>query len=205
MITEYTFNEEQATKADDVANRIDTSGAYVGVFIRAEAVESEKGTTGVKLEFDGGSAGRAEFTLWTRKDDGSNAFGMNFLQSIMMMMGLRGLASKEGRVLQWDADAGQRIEVDGEVFPDLVGKHIGVVLQKELTTRQSGGDSYRMNLYGVFHPDSKLTASEIRERKATPAKLDKLLKSLKDKDSRKPGMEPAQPSMAFTGTSPGTY
>lgn len=142
----------------------------------------------------------ASSQLWTRKEDGSNAFGMNFVQSIMMMFGLRGLKSAPGKIMQWDDDAGQRVEVDGETFPELCSKRIGLVLQKELTSKKSGGDSYRMNLYGVFNHETKLTVGEIRERKTTPAKLDKLLKSLKDKDSRKATTtEPAQPAMAPTG------
>lgn len=200
MTIEFTYNEEQAAKADDIANRIDTSGAYVGVLTRAEATESQGGTQGLVLELDAGSAGKCEFTLWTRKEDGSSAFGMAFVQSIMMMMGLRGLRSVAGRVSRWDNDTNQRVEVDGEVFPDLLGKRIGLVLQKELTSKKSGGDSYRMNLYGVFHHESRLTASEMKERKTMPAKLDKLLKSLKDKDSRKPSAaEPATPSMTPAG------
>lgn len=196
MTIEIGFNEELAGKADDFANRLDTSGAYIGTFLRAEATTSQAGTEGIVFEFDGGSAGKTEFTLWTRKEDGSTAFGMNFVQALMLMFGLRNLRSVAGKVMRWDEDANGRVEQDGEVFPDLVGKRIGVVLQKELTTKRSGGDSYRMNLYGVFHHESKLTASEIRERKVQPAKLDKLLKSLKDKDNRKASAEPAQPSMA---------
>ena len=202
MTIEFTFDQDQASKADDNANRLDSSGAYIGAFLRAEATESQAGTTGIVLEFDGGSAGKCEVTLWTRKEDGSSAFGMNFLQSIMLMFGLRGLASKPGTVMVWDNDTNQRVEAEGETFPDLTAKKIGLVLQKELTTRQDGRDGYRMNIYGVFHPETKLTASEIKERKATPAKLDKLLKSLKDKDNRKhQAAEPAQPSMtAPTGS-----
>lgn len=198
-MTDYVFNEEQAAKADDIANRIDTSGAYVGKFLRAEATVSQSGTEGIVFEFDGGSSGRGEFTLWTRKEDGSTAFGMNFLQSIMLMLGLRGLKSAPGKVMKWSDDANARVEEDGEVFPDLVGRSIGIVLQKELTTKRSGGDSYRLNLYGVFHHESRLTASEIKERKTTPMKLDKLLKGLKDKDSRKASAEPTQPSMTAAG------
>jgi len=204
-MSEYSFNEEQASKADDFANRLDTSGAYVGTFTKAFGATSQKGTEGITLEFDAGSAGKTEVTLWARKDDGEPAFGMNFLQSIMLMLGLRSLKSVTGTVEAWDNDANKRIEQDGEVFPELMGKRIGLVLQKELTTKQSGGDSYRMNVYGVFHHESKLTASEIKERKVQPAKLDKLLKSLKDKDSRKAHAEPAQPSMAVTDAPTGTY
>lgn len=195
---DYTYNEDQAAHADDNASRLDTSGAYLGVFTRAEAVTSQSGTQGILFEFDGGSGGRCEFTIWTRKADGGDAFGMNFLQAIMLMFGLRGLRAVEGRVMRWDEEAGERTEQDGKVFPDLCNKRIGLVLQKELTTKKSGGDSYRMNLYGVYHAESKLTASEIRERKVQPAKLDKLLKSLKDRDSRKADAAPA-PAMNLPG------
>jgi len=204
MGTNYEFDENQASKADSAADRIDTSAAYVGVLTKAWAVESQSGTTGIGLHFDAGADGKTETTIWTVKENGEPAFGMAFLQSMMLMFGLRSLKAEPGLVEEWDDDANKRIEVEGEIYPELCGKRIGLVLQKELTSKKSGGDSFRMSIYGVFHHESKLTASEIRERKVKPMKLDKLLKGLKDKDNRKKA-EPDQPSMAAAGIATGSF
>lgn len=200
-MSSYDYDPDAAGHADDVANRIDESAAYVGQFKRAEAVVSQqKGTEGMLLEFELPNGGSTEFTLWTRKADGTPIFGMNQLQAILTIFNLKGLSSVPGTVQEYDADLGKRVEVDGEVFPDLLKKPIGVILQKEKYTSNSGRDSYRMNLFGIFHPESRLTASEIKERKVKPEKFEKMLRGLKDKDSRKKKeAEPSQPAMGADG------
>jgi len=193
----YEYDENAASHADDFANRIDENGPYVGVFKRAEAIESANtGTKGIRFEFEAPGGGTAQFSLYTEKEDGTRIFGFNIVQAMMTMMGLRGLKSAPGKVMQYDEDAGKSIEVDGEVYPDLIGKSIGVFLQKELYTKRDGKDGSRMNLVSVFHPESKLTASEIKERKVKPEKFERILRSLKTKDSReKKASEPSQPGL----------
>lgn len=206
MATSYDYDEKAASHADDVANRIDTGGAYIGTFKRAEAtVSAQKGTEGITLEFEVPGGGSVENTLWTRKSDGTTIFGDNLIQAARLIMGVKGrLASEPGKVLAWEE--GKRVQVDGDVFPALCGKRIGVVFQKELYTRTSDNkDGWRMNIYGVFDPDTRLTASEIREGVKEPKKLQRMINSAqKVKDSRTAAAaaEPAQPSL---GAEPGSY
>ena len=202
----YDYDEKAASHADDVANRIDTGGAYVGTFKRAEAVVSaQKGTEGITFEFEAPGGGSVEATLWTRKSDGSAIFGDNLVQAIRTILNVRGkMESSPGQVMKWDEAAGKRMPADGEVFTQLIGKRIGVVFQKELYTSNSGKDSYRMNMYGVFDADSKLTASEIKEGVKEPKKLERMINSVqKNKDNRTAATaEPAQPSV---GAVAGSY
>lgn len=197
MSISYDYDENAASHADDIANRIDTGGAYVGTFKRAEAtVSDQKGTHGIIFEFEAPGGGAIEATLWTRKADGSAIFGDNIVQAIRTILNVRGkLESSPGTVMKWEE--GKKVEAAGDVFPQLCGKRIGVVLQKELYTNGSGRDSYRMNLYGVFDADSKLTASEIKEGVKEPKKLQRMINSVqKNKDSRTAATaEPAQPAV----------
>lgn len=197
----YDFSEEDASKADNVASRIDQGGAYVGRFKSVNAMKSSKGTQGVHFEFESPGGGSASFDLWTRKEDGTTVFGVNQLSAVQSVLGLRGLNSTTGR---YEAFVdGKRQEVMGQVFPDLMNKDIGLVLQKELYTKGDGKEGFRMNLFGVFHPVSKLTASEIKEKKTTPEKVEKMLRGLKTKDSRtNVAPEPSQPSV---GADAGSY
>lgn len=193
-VTTYEFDESAASKADDVASRIDQSAAYIGRFTDAHAIKAKSGTAGIHFEFKSPGGGLAGFDIYTRKEDGTATFGMNQLSAIMSILGLKGLTARPGKFEAWNNDTGKREETDGEVFVDLLDKDVGLVLQKEKYTGQDSKERSRMNLFGVFHPVSRLTASEIKERKQTPEKLEKMLRSLKDKDSRTAvAAEPAQP------------
>lgn len=192
----YEYDDDAAGHADDFANRLDATGMYIGKFTKAESLVTSKGSKGIRFEVEVPGAGKASFSLYTEKEDGSRIFGFNMVQGMMYLFGLKTLKAVPGKVQQYDEDLGKSVEVDGEVYPDLLNKNIGIVLQKELTSRKDGKDSYRMNLALLFHPDSKFTVSELKDRKAHPEKLEKLLKGLKDKDSReKRAPEPATPGV----------
>lgn len=203
MANDYDFDPDAAGHADDNANRIDHSAPYLGSFTYAEKVVStQKGTKGLRLGFDDGHGGKCELQLWTEKSDGTKLFGFNFVQAIMHIMGLKGLKSVKGKVYEWNDETKKRRdkEVDGEVYPDLLNKRVGLVLQKELKTSQGGKDFFDMNIYGVFHPETRLTSSELKDKKTKPEKLEKLVKGLRDKDSRKKAeKEPDQPNLGAEG------
>lgn len=191
----YEYDEGAASHADDFANRIDESALYIGEIKRADAVVAQSGTKGMYFEVEIPGGGSTSFTLYTEKEDGTRIFGFNKVQALMTILNLKRLNAVAGKVMVYDADEGKKVEADGEVYPDLVGKQVGFALEKELYTNNSGKDSYRMNLAAFFHPTSKLTASEIREHKAKPEKIEKIQRGLKTKDSRvKHVSEPAQPS-----------
>lgn len=203
MGTSFNYDENAAGHADDFVNRLDRSGAYVGVFKRAEFIKSKNtGTEGVRFEFDAGSEGSANFDIYTVKQDGTTLKGFNQVMAMMTVLGLRGgLNSVPGKVQGWDD--GKRVEVDGEVYEQLIGKDIGLVLQREDYTNNNGKDAYRMNLVGIFRAKDKLMASEIRERKTEPAKLARALRGLKDVDNRTP--KEAEPSQPGVGAPAGDY
>lgn len=194
---EYEFTEEQEIAADKAASRLTEGGGYIGKFTRAEAVVSgQKGTHGIAFTFDVPGSGACEFTLWTMSADGKILFGGNFVAAMAKLMNVPKVKSVPGKVLQWNETTNEREEVDGEVFECLCNKPIGVVLLKELYTDQKGIDRERLGLIGVYHAETRLTASEIKEKKVKPEKYMRLLKQAeKPKDQRKKSSNPAQPGM----------
>lgn len=194
MSTVYEFDDNLAAQGDNVALAIDTSGAYIGHFVAASAIKASTGTDGIELEFESDAKERANFTLYTRDTDGKAIFGQNKLQAIMALFGIRGLKAAPGKVRQWDKDTEKWGEVDGETFPDLLERKIGLVLQKELITKRTGHDGYKMQLFASFDPKTQLTSTEMRERKTEPKSIPRILRSLKDKDNRK-APEVASPSI----------
>lgn len=198
MSVNYDFDENAASHSDDVANRIDQCGAYIGTFKTVNAFVSSKGTEGIHFEFDVPGGGMASFDCYTRKEDENGQpktlFGLNQVQAMMAILKVRGLQSKPGKVEAWED--GKKVEKEGDRFPDLEGKRIGLVLQRENYSKNNGQDGFRMNLFGVFDAESRFTASEIKERKAAPEKLERMLRGLKTKDSRVAKVEePAQPPL----------
>lgn len=204
MSVNYAYDETAAIKADDAASRIAESGPYVGTFKKVWATKSANtGTEGIAFAFDSPGNGTVEFTLWTRKEDGTMIFGWNQVSAIMFLLGVKKLESEVGKVEVYDEGEGKRVEQDGDVFPSLCDKPIGIVLQKELYTKTGGGDGSRLGLYGVYDATTKLMVSELKEKKTQPVKLDRLLKGLKTRDSRKAqAPEPSHPSI---GAPEGSY
>lgn len=192
----YEYDSDAAGHADDFANRINENGPYIGRFTRAEDVTSaEKGTKGVYLEFSVEGGGKTNFTLYTKKGTGEIInVGWNKLNALMTIFNLKGLKAVPGKVQKFVDD--ERVEEDGLVFPDLLEKDVGLILQKELYTGQDGTNRERMGLLMAFDPKTKLSASEIKERKVKPEKYEKAVKGLKTIDKRvQKAAEPAQPAV----------
>lgn len=200
MTTEYSFDQNAASEADKVSSRIDETGMYKGVLKNAVAViSSNKGTHGVELDFES-SDGNTTIMLWTKSAEGEPYRGFNQVQAIMAILGLRGLKSVAGKRRRYDFDEKKEVEEDAEVFPELLEKPLIFALQKHWQTAESGKDFYNMELFAIFHPETRLTSTEMKERKNTPAKFEKISRTLKTKDGRKKkGAEPGQPAMGGDG------
>jgi len=191
----YDYDEAGLEGADDAASRLTENGAYVGTFTQVVGVVSgEKGTHGLEFEFTTRAGDRTRFNLWTKKEDGTKLFGMSMLQAMMLLTGVRRLDPVSASVKRFGE------EEEAETYPALCGKTIGLVLQKELYTKGDGHEGQRINLVGSFHPETKMTSTEIRDRASKPEKLDKMLKGLKTKDARRASRaEPATPPIAGAG------
>lgn len=216
----YSYDEEAAGHAEDFANRITDNGAFTGVFLKvwpftaAPKEGSTVGTKGVHFEFESIGKETASFDLYTIGPKGSKNKdgvvrtenekfpGYNQLMALMFLMGIKGeLKTKKGKVELWEGEAGKRVRVEKEadIYPDLIGKSIGIVFQKELSNnRDSGKETSRIQFLASFHPETKMTASEIKAGEKAPKKFERILKSLRTKDSRTHHAdEPAQPSQSI--------
>lgn len=183
-----TLNADDARKADNFSSIIRETGAYIGTFTRAEKLLSEKNTEGVGFSFRAEDGSTAAFLdVYTAKADGEKLRGHSIVQAVLCCLKLRTV--DEGRIdfERWDYDSRRMIAAQATGYPALMGKRIGVVLQKELQTNQNTGkDVERLNIVTVFDADTRLTASEILDKKTKAERLDGILKFLKPvRDSRK--------------------
>lgn len=78
-------------------------------------------------------------------------------------------------VERWDKEAKETYKVTTDGYPSLIGKRIGFLFQKELSTNiKTGKDVERVTIYAVFNAENNLTASEILDKKTQATVLAKL-------------------------------
>lgn len=207
---DLTLDPKTAKAADTVMAPITEAGKYIGTLTRAESLKSNSGTLGLGLSFRAESGQTADYLdIYTRKADGTELMGAKAVNAILACLRLRG--AKEGviEVEKWNKDAGQRVKMDVPGYPELMGKRIGLLLQQELSIDQNGKEQSRMVVFGVFSPDTELTASEILDGKTNPERLSKMVEALAARpvrDNRKGrGTKPAgSGAQRGSGASSGT-
>ncbi|MBW7657723.1 hypothetical protein [Tepidimonas charontis] len=188
MIPTYTASTQYLRAADFGSQYLDESGAFVVTIEAARAVQSSKGGWGVELHFTADDGRRPRFApcLWTLSPTGERYFGHDLLDAILFCAGFpEGHALKPGKVRYWrfDREIGEEVEAIGDGYPDLAGRKVGLVLQREIYTTKTGKEGSRLAIVGAFDPATRQTASEKKEG-LEPKILSSRLARLKDKDSR---------------------
>lgn len=189
----YALDQNAARKADSTGNQINEIGKYTGKFTQAEDIVAKTGTKGVALNFESSDGQKARVSLYTMKSDGSRIMGFDALMAVMTCLQLKGIKPSPGTVTFWDNDQKKECTREGSVFPDLCGKPIGLLLETEEYEKNDGSLANRMVLAGVFQAASELTASEILDRKTTPAQLEKLVARLHHRPFKGAKKPPAYP------------
>jgi len=178
----YNLDTDKARDGDSTgSNRINTSGAYTGIITVAKAVTANTGASGIEFSFKSDDGQEAHYmTLYTRNAQGESIFGEKRLNTIMTCLKVRSINPVQAQIKEYDFDAQQEIEVTRDVYPDLMNKPIGLVLQMEEYFNNSGNKKSRMNIYGAFDAQTRQTAIEILDQ--LPAeRLDKMVENVRDK------------------------
>lgn len=195
----YSLNTTAARQADERSGRIAEIGKYVGMFSRAEDVKSSKGTQGIDFAFETPERQSANFTLWTFNKEGKELYGFKQLQSLMTCLSIRDMAPKAAIVHKWDRTANGMIDVDGMIFADLMSKPIGILFETEDYEKSDHSVGTKVIPAYFFNAKSELTASEILDKKVTPAQLAKLVMTLKHRPLRGKQAAPSAGSPAPAG------
>ena len=152
----YAIDKQAAIEADNHGGFLAETGKYKGHFTRAEKLISKnKGTHGIGFTFEDESKRTTRFDIWTRSGSGDNLMGYKTLQAMMTVMGLRNITPAQGIVDRYDYDTKTTSKVQAEVFNDLVGKPVGLVLrsteyEKMRDGRLTGETGWRLELVAPF-------------------------------------------------------
>lgn len=175
----YNLNADAAKRVGSLG-QIKTTGAYTGVFTRAEAVESKNGTLGIEFDFVADDGRPAKFlTVWTLNSSGEELPGRRMIDAIMCVAKTRSIQPSKQLINKWDSAARGEVRVAAEVFVDLMNKPVGVILQREFST-YNGELKDRVNLFGCFDANTRQTPREILEKQPAAA-LDYIVAGVADK------------------------
>ena len=197
-----TFNPAEAASADRVSSAIKEPGPYVGVITRAEKITSAKGTHGLGLSFKADNGQSADYLdLYVTNVAGESLPSSKTVQAILGCLQMR--QANEGVISceKYNASTKQREKVQVPGYPEMMGRRIGLLLQKELATHsKTGEDTERIVIYGVFQDATRLTVSEIVARKTTPETLDKMIAAMpqvRDQRKKKSGRSASEGSDSY--------
>lgn len=178
------LNTQAAKAADTVFASISESGKYVGTITRAEKILSEKGTIGLGISFKSNDGATADYLdMWYQAADGKELTSIKQVMALLACLKLR--EPTEGQITfeGWDKQAGAKVKKSANGYPEMMGKQIGILLQKELST-YNGKDKDKVIVFGFFQADTELTASEVLSQKTNPEQLEKMLTSLMSRPVR---------------------
>ena len=167
----------QAAAADNITAQISEPGKYIGTITRAEKlVSKDKGTQGLGLSFRADNGQTAEYLdLYHTKGTGEALSGLKTVNAVMCCAKVKQAEEGTVQVEKWDSVAGARRKMSVSGYPALMNKRIGLLLRKTLETDNKGKDRERLEIFGVFDPETEMTASEILSRATDPQKLSAML------------------------------
>lgn len=166
MAREYALDTQAAKEANSGGKRIKESGKYIGTFKAAWYEQNDKGTESVHFLFesnDGQEAG--PLALYTHNGKGEPLPSFKTFNAILTCLKLRGVRAKVGKVELYDFNSGGMVLKDKELYPDIAGKPIGLVLQREEYEKQDGAIGERMIIVGPFESATGRMAVEILDNK----------------------------------------
>lgn len=188
MSVAYTLNPEAAAKAG-ASSFISETGSYKGRIKTAFCVKSNGGTDGVEIMFEDDQKRSADYLqVWTNKD-GKALMGDQIIHALMACCELRTLTTEEQNVTRNNETA------KVPVLKELVGKRVGLLLEKEPYTKKDGSIGYSMVIVMPFEADTGRTAKE-KLAKGNAEALPGIVARLKDRPMRKPASGSSAPQAA---------
>jgi hypothetical protein len=160
--------------------RINATGPYEGILTRAEARKSDKGSLGIEFDFKTADGATAFFLqVWRMNGSGEELSGAKIIDALMLLLRAKNMSPTWANVDKYDKMAGGVIKQKCLVYPEMMGKPIGMLLQKEHDEYQ-GRSTEKMIIYGCYDIQSRKTPMEIVDKKPAGS-LTGIIASLKDK------------------------
>lgn len=181
-MTSYTRDDQLAVQPEtNFGGRIETSGAYVGRLTLAKERTAKTGTRGIEFNFEADDGRVARYlTLWVARANGEKIeYPFSLLSALMACLDVKSIDSTTETIDEWNTASGMMAPTEAQVFPALMNKPIGVLLQRE--EREWEGKTYvSMKIVQFFDPSDRSTPSEIISGKRSGQALEKMVTNLRE-------------------------
>lgn len=158
----FEYDESKALRSE-ASSRITEPGVYVGTILQAEHVKATNSAAEyLRFMFRTDDGTTAWLTLFTKKKDGSEAFGVGYIHAMMGLLGIQRMqpVPAQCRAMNGDVISGQR-------YVELENKKIGFVLgmRDRKYTDNDGFErvTYDPQIVRVCQPVTLKTLSEVKK------------------------------------------
>ena len=181
-MTTYSRDDQLAVQPEsNFGGRIETSGAYLGRITLAKERSARTGTQGIEFTFEAEDGRMARYlTLWVARANGEKIeYPYSLLSALMVCLDLKTIESAPAMVDEWTPATGMWVPAEAQIFPALMNKPIGVLLQRE--EREWEGRTYvGMKIVQFFDPRDRGTPAEILSGDRSGQSLAKMLANLRE-------------------------
>lgn len=173
MARDFKLNSNAAREANSGGKRITEPGAYTGTIKQAWYECNDNGTESVNLTFASDSGQEAgPLALYTHNGKGEELPSFKTFNAILACLRLRSVEAKPGKVTLWDGSA--EVQRQKDVYPAMIGKRIGLVLQGEEYVNRDGDTKMRLLIAAPYCAETRRMAAEVLDT-SEPKALDRYL------------------------------
>lgn len=176
MARQFNLDTKAAKEANSGGKRITETGKYTGVIAVAFYEQNDRGTESLNIMFKADNGQEAgPLPIYTHNGNGEPLAGYKLANAIMTCCRVKALTPVLAPVELYDFTQGAVVTKQKEIYRELTGKPIGLVLQAEEYEKRDGTIGERMVIAAPFEAGTELMAAEILEKKETPEQLAKFM------------------------------
>lgn len=176
MARQFSLDTQAAKEANSGGKRITETGKYQGQIVVAFYECNQNGTESLNIMFradNGQEAG--PLNIYTHNGKGEALAGYKTANAIMTCCRVKALTPVSAPVQLYDFDSRSMVSKQKEIYKELTGKPIGLVLQQEEYEKRDGTIGERMVIAAPFEAGTELMAGEILDQKKEPDQLGKYM------------------------------
>ncbi|MFA6278403.1 MAG: hypothetical protein WC622_16770 [Pedobacter sp.] len=140
MSLSFTLDQDAVKSESFSGGRINTTGKYIGLALRAYEKVAASGSKAIHLDYisNDGKDGSIDIWHWSAKNGGQPVdFQVKFLQTLMASLGIANLTPKENTTIEvYDYDSKGMVSKRVTSYPQLENKQFGTVWQIEEYKKQ---------------------------------------------------------------------
>lgn len=191
----FEYDESKALRSE-ASSRIYEPGAYIGTILQAEHVKAHNSAAEfLRFMYRTDEGVIAWLTLFTKKKDGTEAFGLGYVHALMGLLGIQRMQAVPAQCRAMNGEV-----INGQRYVDLENKKIGFVLgmRDRKYTDENGFEriAYDPQIVRIFHPVTRKTITETKKN-MEPKNVDRDVQAQKEAFEKLKAKNEAQRSAEF--------